>query len=168
MYNGSLVRIRVCPSCCPRYADPWCIQRLNGHFEPGCGLQGEKLSNSTIRRGGTVRHLPGFIEPLVDTPGQVLDVSMMPRLLRRISVEISRYRSSGAFSNDELRLIELIWLDRLSLREVSRVFARTPTRISQRIDGLAERAPRFYHWYLRKNYARRVACQAAVRWRKAR
>ena len=80
---------------------------------------------------------------------------MLLELHRRVSATVSRYRQAGWCTTTELRTIEALWLDGISLREFARRQAVSAAAIGARIEGLARKAPEFYRWWLLKNRSRR-------------
>ncbi|HLG56879.1 MAG TPA: hypothetical protein VI485_16190 [Vicinamibacterales bacterium] len=79
---------------------------------------------------------------------------MLAELRRRRAAEITKYRMSGVFSPKELRTIEAIWRDGISLREHARREGVAPQAIESRIAHLKDRAVRFWTWWRLKNRTR--------------
>lgn len=63
----------------------------------------------------------------------------------------ARYCAEERCSPRQLRLIEALFIDGLSLREFAEIERVTPQAISARIDALANKAPEFYKWWRRVN-----------------
>jgi hypothetical protein len=55
----------------------------------------------------------------------------------------------------QLRTIEALWVEGVSLREFARREGVVPAAIEARIDGLHTKAPEFFKWYRLKNRSRR-------------
>jgi predicted DNA-binding protein YlxM (UPF0122 family) len=64
---------------------------------------------------------------------------------------------SGNFTLTQLHTIRLLLIDQLSLREVARREGVTPAAISDRIESLREKAPKFYRWWIARHVIRRHA-----------
>lgn len=79
---------------------------------------------------------------------------MLVELWRRVSAEIARYRMSGLFSPKELRTIEALWLEGMSLRALARREGVAAQAVEDRVERLKNRAPRFYSWWRLKNRTR--------------
>lgn len=79
---------------------------------------------------------------------------MLVELLRRVSAEIARYRMSNLLSLKELRTIEALWLEGISLRALARREAVAAQAVEGRIERLKVRAPRFYAWWRLKHRTR--------------
>ncbi len=54
----------------------------------------------------------------------------------------------------ELRRIEALWIEQISLRELARREGVRPQAISETINALANKAPEFYRWWRLKNLSR--------------
>jgi hypothetical protein len=80
--------------------------------------------------------------------------SMLTELRRRVSAEIAKYRITGLFSPGELRLIEALWLEGISMRALAQREGVTAQAVGYRIARLRNRAPRFYSWWRLKNRSR--------------
>lgn len=91
---------------------------------------------------------------LVPQPVRVPERSMLAELWRRVSAEIARYRMSDLFSLKELRTIEALWLEGISLRALARRERVAAQAVEDRVERLKNRAPRFYSWWRLKNRAR--------------
>lgn len=76
---------------------------------------------------------------------------MPDALRRRVLAQIASYQMSGLFSPKQLRTIQALWLERLSLRELARQEGVTVYAMSSRIQRLKNRAARFYSWWCRRN-----------------
>jgi hypothetical protein len=73
---------------------------------------------------------------------------------RRVSAEIATYRASGLLSTKELRTVDALWSDGLSLREHARREGVAPQAIEGRIQNMKHRAIRFWNWWRLKNRMR--------------
>jgi DNA-directed RNA polymerase specialized sigma24 family protein len=100
-----------------------------------------------------------FLDPLDLEPVIAPEPSMLVELLRRVSAELARYRTSGLLSEKELRTVEALWIAGLSLREFARREGVAPQAIEDRIQRLRERAPRFWLWWRLKNRMRGRRCR---------
>jgi hypothetical protein len=136
-----------------RFADPWSFRRAEP-IEHAAGLDGRPLDGSTVRRGGRLVHVPSVPDPLVPQPLNRPERSMLAELWRRVAGEIARYRMSGLFSLKELRTIEALWLEGISLRALARREGVAAQAVEDRIERLKNRAPRFYLWWRLKNRTR--------------
>ena len=79
---------------------------------------------------------------------------MLASLRRRVAAEVAKYRMSGLFSPKEIRTIDALWQDGMSLRELARREGVAAQAIEARIVRLNERAPRFYLWWRLKHRTR--------------
>jgi predicted DNA-binding protein YlxM (UPF0122 family) len=61
---------------------------------------------------------------------------------------------SGVLTAKELRVVEALWLEGLSLRELARREGVAPQAIEIRIQGMRNRALRFWFWWRLKNRMR--------------
>ena len=134
----------------PRYADPWSLRRPSRVAEPAALLDGRPAAASFFRRGG--EDLVQFREAPQSgsTPK-----SRLPELRRRVSATVAGYRNQGWCTEVQLRTIEALWVDGLSLREHARREGVAPAAVEARIAALHTKAPEFYRWYRLKNLSRR-------------
>ena len=75
-------------------------------------------------------------------------------IYRHHAVVFARYCAEGRCSVTQLRTIEALYIDGMSLREFAAKERVTPQAISTRIDALANKAPEFYRWWRRSNTSR--------------
>jgi hypothetical protein len=100
---------------------------------------GRSLSDWQVNDIGTIRSsLSGFVD-----------------LYRHHFVVFRRHCQEGRLNPKQLRLIEALYIDGLSLREFARLEGVAPQAISARIGALANKAPEFYRWWRRVNERRR-------------
>jgi hypothetical protein len=109
---------------------------------------------SEYRRGGVWVRVPVRIDPVPEHSATPPQRSMLTELRRRVSATMARYRNQEWCTATELRTIEALWLDGMTLREFARRERVQPAAIGTRIDGLARKAPEFYHWWRLKNRRR--------------
>ena len=69
---------------------------------------------------------------------------------------MANYRNEGRCTEVELRTMEALWVEGLTLREFARRESVGPQAISARINGLANKAPMFYRWWRLKNLNRQL------------
>ncbi len=129
-------------------------QKRGGRIEPVADLGGRRIDGSTFRQGGKLRHAGDVSNPFSASAPSPVEPSRLPELLRRVAAEIAKYRMSGLCSPKELRTIEALWRDGISLREHARQERVTPQAIESRIAHLKDRAVRFWTWWRLKNRIR--------------
>lgn len=78
-------------------------------------------------------------------------LSIFADLYRHHAMVFARYRADGRFTPKQLRTIEALYIEGLSLREFALVEGVEPQAISARIDALANKALEFYRWWRRVN-----------------
>jgi len=78
-------------------------------------------------------------------------------IYRHHAAVFARYCAEGRCSMKQLRTIEALYMDGMSLRELAVVEGVSPQAISTRIDALANKAPEFYRWWRRSNASRQGA-----------
>jgi hypothetical protein len=101
------------------FSDPWSFRRVEPLVRRA-GFDGRPLDGSTVRWNGRLVYVVSRADPMslqsVDRPER----SMLVELWRRVSAEIAKYRTSDLFSPTELRTIEALWLEGVSLRALAR------------------------------------------------
>lgn len=128
--------------------------RRSRRLIPAADAKGRPIYLPIIRHGGKAIYGATIPCPLAEPPAEPLERSRLPALRRRVSAELARYRASGLFSTKELRTIEALWIEGLSLREHARREGVTPQAIEVRIHAMRQRAVRFWHWWRLKNQMR--------------
>jgi hypothetical protein len=91
-------------------------------------------------------------EPCISIPsslGRYLD------LYRHHSAVFARYEQEGLLSRRQLRLIEALFIEGVSLRDFAAREEVTPQAITARLEAIATRAPEFIRWWRRVNGNRR-------------
>jgi hypothetical protein len=141
------------------YANPWSFRDAAPPGELVADFSGRLIEVSEYRRGGIRVRVPAPVDPLGERVSPPRVPCMLAELLRRVSATVARYRNHGWCTPTELRTIEALWLDGVSLRELARREHVKPAAISARIEGLARKAPEFYRWWLLKHRRRRGARQ---------
>lgn len=135
--------------------DFWFYRRKRGgRIEPTADHHGRPVEGSTFRQGGKLRHASDAPDPLSTPAPSSAEPSRLPELLRRVAAEIAKYRMNGLCSPKELRTIEALWRDGVSLREHARREGVAPQAIESRIAHLKDRAVRFWTWWRLKNRMR--------------
>lgn len=129
-------------------------RRRGGRIEAAADVHGRPLTGSTFRRNGKLRYAADAHDPLIPVSAAPPERSMLLELRRRVAAEIARYRMSGLFSPKELRTIDALWTQGLSLREHARREGVAPQAIEARIQRLRHRAVRFWQWWRLKNRMR--------------
>jgi hypothetical protein len=88
--------------------------------------------------------------------------AMMPSCLSRYvdyyrhhATVFARYCAEHRCNPRQLRLIEALYIEGISLREFARREGVAPQAISARINALAQKAPEFYRWWRTLNHGRR-------------
>jgi len=81
--------------------------------------------------------------------------SQLARLRRLRDLMIARYRTDGRCSPIEMRTVQALFVEGLTLREFARREGVAAQAIDSRINGLAHKAPEFYRWWRIKHQSRR-------------
>ena len=76
-------------------------------------------------------------------------------IYRHHAAVFARYCADGRFSEKQLRTIERLYIDGMSLQQFARAEGVSPQAILARIEGLANRAYVFYCWWRSVNGGRR-------------
>ena len=142
------------PSRRHRFADPWGFRSARRFvIEPATDLFGRRLAVRCCCRNGRLVQVVA-LEARDEMPPAT---SMLPDLQRRVAAEISSYRMSGECSEADVALVEALWRDGKGLRAYARERGVEPQAISDHIERLKHRCPRFYLWWVLKNRRRREA-----------
>lgn len=137
-----------------RFADPWAFrERFASRRGPSADLYGRPIETRRYRRSGRPVEVPVPLSTERQSPRPV--ASALQELRRRVAAELVLYESDGLCSKHEIRLIRALWQDGVSLRAFARSEGVTGPAISQRIERLKERCPRFYRYWILKNRRRR-------------
>lgn len=110
-------------------------------------LAGNAVPVTTYVRGNTFITAPNLEGEHSERPTLPVETSRMPELVRRRAAAMARYRNSGELSADELRTIERLWVDGMSLRAHAREEGLTPATISFRVGRMGTRAVEFFNWW---------------------
>jgi hypothetical protein len=138
-----------------RFADPWSLRRAYvGRIEPAADFSGRPIDGSTFRQGGHLRYVSDAPDPFCLRPASPAEPSRLFDLQRRVAAEMAKYRMSGLCSPKELRTIEALWREGISLREHARREGVAPQAIESRIARLKARANRFWIWWRLKHRRR--------------
>ena len=135
----------------PRFADPWGFHRTHRPPEPIAGHDGRRVEMAVFSRGRVLAFRAAGSEES-ETPSEPI---LLPSLLRRVSAVVARYRNEAWCTDAQLRTIESLWVEGLSLRELARREGVAPAAIEARINGLHTKAPEFYRWWRLKHRTRR-------------
>ena len=151
----SRVRGRRSTSRMPHFADPWGYRKVVA-LERIADLHGREAAISVFRRGGHP-HVAAIdlVEPFARCPVVQPERSMLRELRRRVSATMARYRMQNWLTPTQLRTIQALWIEGVSLREFARREGVKPAAIESRIDGVHTKAPEFYKWYRLKHRNRR-------------
>jgi hypothetical protein len=136
----------------PRFADPWRFRIVQTRPVSFASIDGRSLEVSCFRRGGC----PYWQVAPTSRPSDTR--SLLTDLRRRVSATFARYRSSEICTKAELRTIEALWIEGLSLRALARRDRVTPTAVADRISRLERKAPEFWNWW-RLKHRRRRRCE---------
>lgn len=139
------------------FSNPWSFRNSCRVVEQIAEFSGRPADVSEYRRGGVWVRVPVRIDPATRQFEHRPQRSMLAELRRRVSATMARYRNQGWCTPTELRTIEALWVDGMSLREFARRERVQAAAIGARIEGLARKAPEFYRWWLLKNRRRREA-----------
>lgn len=135
-------------------SNPWSF-RAPSRLVPSADLAGRRICPRECRRNGMAINAVVYLN-LSDEPANYdRERSMLVELRRRVSATIARYRLAGWCSPTELRTIEALWQNGMTLRALARRDGLAPAAIGARIEGLHSKAPEFYRWWLLKNRTRR-------------
>lgn len=134
-----------------RFANPWSFRGSPRAPEQIADFSGRPADVSEYRRGGVWIRVPAPHDPLRSTSALPAERSMLVELRRRVSATVARYRNQTSCTLTELRTIEALWLDGMTLRELARREGVMPQAISARINGLANKAPEFCRYWRQKN-----------------
>jgi hypothetical protein len=137
------------PSKAERQA-PWAHRRPT-RPRAVAGHDGKAAELRCIRQNGVEVWVPVVYEPQTAPAKQPLEKSMLVALRRRVSAELARYREQGDLSDLELWLIEELWQNGKSLRQVARELGEDPQLVWYWIERLPYRAVRFYQWWKLKH-----------------
>ena len=126
-----------------KYADPWSFRsRPSSKLEPFSDLHGHPAAPRFYRRGGLLAVIAS-LQFVTEQPST--DVGNWVRRYR--SAVVARYRRNGECTEAELRTIEALYLEGLTLRGFARREGVSPSAIGQRLAGLFRKAPEFCNWY---------------------
>lgn len=98
----------------------------------------------------------------VEGNARPLEEPRLAELRRLVAKTIARYRNEGQCTPAQLRMIELMWVDGVGLREIARRDGVSPQAISWRIWHLRSRAPEFWNWWRLKNASRQNGRRAGL------
>jgi hypothetical protein len=140
-----------------RFADPWRFRDRAKWSEPAADLHGRPIQPRFYRRGGVnaVCSLLDSSEERFEAPPRPNEWDSRASLHRRQSATMARYRRDEWCTETELRTIESLWIEGVSLRKLARREDVTPTAIGDRVARLSLKAPEFWNWWRLKNVARR-------------
>ena len=135
-----------------KFADPWGFRRSSQSTEPIADLHGRPVLPRLYRRGG-VQAVVAILEGEHDDDRHQLSRLMESGswLRRRQSAAFARYRLAGHCTQVELRTIEGLWFEGISLRALAGREQVSPAAIGARISGLRYKAPEFWNWWRVKN-----------------
>lgn len=144
----------------PTRSRRWCPEtnddQQDQHYgrEPYADQSGRPIAVRPYRHNGQLRFaIYGFDSQIPEPAGRPARSHL--RYYRRLRDRaISRYGREGRCSAAELRTIDALWIEGVSLREFARRENVRPQAISTRINGLANKAREFYRWWRRKNLMR--------------
>src|SRR5581483_5684730 len=103
-------------------------------------LNGRPMSLTVHRRNGKA------VQVALPRDNSLPAPSMLTELRRRVAAEISRYRTGGLCTGADLALVEALWVEGKSLRQHARERGVAAQAISDHIERLRHRCPRFYRW----------------------
>lgn len=148
--------LRTRSSSVPRFSDPWCCQGRRRSNAYVADRLGRRVPTNPMRRGGVWLEVPADLETSMEENPEAAEPSRLAELRRRVAKTIARYRNEGRCTAAQLRMIELMWVDGIGLREMGRRDGVAPQAISWRIWSLRSRAPEFWNWWRLKNLNRAV------------